>query len=94
MKRNFEIAQESKRQELVKLSTENARSEADAKAYSIKVMMEAMEQADTNLVQALAQTGMSPDQMIANAFQGLAANAERIGELNIAPDLLKQLIKE
>jgi hypothetical protein len=28
------------------------------------------------------------------AFQGLAENAQKIGELNISPDLLQSLLKE
>jgi hypothetical protein len=36
---------------------------------------------------------MNPQQLIAAAFQGLAEKAERIGQLNITPDLLHELIK-
>ncbi len=32
-----------------------------------------------------------PSALLAMAFKGLAENAERIGELNISPDLLQQL---
>jgi hypothetical protein len=35
---------------------------------------------------------MKPDQMIAFAFQELAGKAERIGQLNISPDLLRELL--
>jgi hypothetical protein len=42
----------------------------------------------------LNQGGGDPRRMIAMAFQGLAENAQKIGELNISPDLLQSLLKE
>jgi len=33
-----------------------------------------------------------PEQLIAFAFQELAGNAEKIGQLNISPDLLRELL--
>lgn len=92
-RREFEIQQEEKRKALVELTTANAREEADAKAYGIRVMMEAFEKTDFKTLQALAAVGMRPEQLIASAFQGLAENAEKIGELTITPDLLNQLTK-
>ena len=43
-------------------------------------------------MQALANMGMNPDKLIALAFQNLAANADKIGQLNISPDLLQGLL--
>ena len=40
-----------------------------------------------------ANAGMNPQQLIASAFQGLADKAERIGNLNITPELLHELLK-
>jgi hypothetical protein len=50
--------------------------------------------ADSNVLQVLATSGMKPQQLIALAFQGLAANAEKIGQLNISPDLLSELLEK
>jgi ribosomal protein S7 len=36
---------------------------------------------------------MDPSQLVAQAFRQLAENAEKIGELNISPDLLRELMK-
>jgi len=91
--RDFEIAQEEKRKALVELAAANAKMEADAKAYGLQAMMEAFAKADFKTIQALATVGMQPEQMIANAFQELAKNANKIGELTITPDLLAQLSK-
>jgi hypothetical protein len=35
---------------------------------------------------------MKPEQLIAFAFQELAGKADKIGQLNISPDLLRELL--
>jgi hypothetical protein len=35
---------------------------------------------------------MKPEQLIAFAFQELASKADKIGQLNISPDLLRELL--
>jgi len=35
---------------------------------------------------------MRPEQLIAVAFQEIAGRADKIGELNISPDLLRELL--
>ena len=86
------IALEAKNTELVSLAMENAKREADVKAYSVKGLMQAYAGVDPKLLQALAMTGMQPGQMIAMAFQELADKAGKIGQLNITPDLLREVI--
>jgi hypothetical protein len=86
------IGLEDKRKSLVALATENARSEADVRAYAISKTMEALANSDARIVQALASSGMKPEQLIAFAFQELSAKAEKIGQLNISPDLLRELL--
>lgn len=87
------IALEKKRQSLVELASTNARKEADTKAYGISTMMEALSKVDSRTLEALTSTGMQPEQMIAQAFRGLAEGADKIGELNISPDLLRSLTR-
>ena len=53
--------------------------------------MNAVQGIDPKVLQALTGGNADPGALIAMAFQGLAENAERIGELNITPDLLQQL---
>src|SRR5258708_852535 len=86
------IGLEDRRKNLVTLAAENARAEADARAYGGSTTMKALGSADTKILQALATTGMKPEQLIAFAFQELAGNAEKIGQLNISPDLLRELL--
>lgn len=88
----FKVEQEAKRKEYVELAAENTKIEAAAKADGMEKMMTAIGVLDVKALQAIALTGMQPDQLIANAFQELAGNADKIGQLNITPDLLGQLI--
>jgi regulator of protease activity HflC (stomatin/prohibitin superfamily) len=89
---NFNITLEEKKKNLVQLAVENSKAEAEAKAYAISSMMEAFQNADPTTIQSLATVGMEPDTLIALAFQGLAEKADKIGQLNISPDLLRELL--
>ncbi len=87
------IELENKRKELVGLAAENSNAEAKARAYGIETTMHALSSVDTKVVQALASVGMRPEQLIAVAFQELAGRADKIGQLNISPDLLRELMQ-
>jgi hypothetical protein len=84
---------EDQNKALVALAAENERLQADAKAYSVKALMQSLEGLDPRIVQTLAASGLAPDQLIGQAFGDLAARAEKIGELNISPDLLQNLLQ-
>ena len=88
-----DIGLETKRKDLVGLAAENARTESDARAYGISTTMKALGETDARTLQALASNGMKPEQLIAFAFQELAGKAEKIGQLNISPDLLRELME-
>jgi len=88
----FNISFEENKKQLVELSVENARQEAESKAYSVSAMMKALSGTDPKTLQALASLGMKPEQLIALAFQELAGRAGRIGQLNVSPDLLRELM--
>jgi hypothetical protein len=83
---------EDKRKELVALAADNAKAEADARAYGVSTSMQAIRSVDARVLQALASVGMKPEQLIAVAFQELAAKADKIGQLNVSPDLLRELM--
>lgn len=91
---NFDISLEAKKKDLVEVSVLNAKAEADAKAYELSAVMKALADSDPNVIRSLSNMNMQPNKLIAMAFQGLAENAEKIGHLNISPDLLQELIKE
>jgi len=86
------IGMEDRRKSLVALASENAKAEADARAYGVSSTMKALGTADARILQAPASTGMKPEQLIAFAFQELAGKADKIGQLNISPDLLRELL--
>ncbi|MHB8962387.1 MAG: SPFH domain-containing protein [Saccharofermentanales bacterium] len=90
---HFETGMEEKKKALVELSVQNQKTNADAKAYELAAVMKALEGTSPGVIQALAGIGMQPNQLIAKAFQDLAGNAQKIGQLNISPDLLQELIK-
>lgn len=86
------IGLEEQNKELVALAATNAREEADARAYGLTAMVAAFAGADPKLMQALAAVGMKPEQLMAAAFRELAENAGKIGQLNVTPDLLREII--
>ena len=88
------ISLEEKNKDLVQLTSENAKVEADSKAYALSAVMEAVAKIDPKVVNALASVGMEPSQLIALSFRELAENATKIGELNISPDLLRELTRQ
>ena len=85
------IELERKRRELADLRLENARKEADAEAYRISAVMDAYNKLSPEVLVALATLNMEPETLIAQAFDKLAVNSEKIGTLNITPDLLASL---
>lgn len=89
----FEISLEEKKKALVELSAQNLKAEADARAYELSAIMKSLEGVSPDVIQSLSNIGMQPSKLIALAFQELAGNAEKIGELNISPDLLQSLLK-
>jgi hypothetical protein len=88
-----DIVLEGKRKDFVGLNAENTRTLADAEAYRVGALMKIFEGVDTRVIQALAAAGMQPGQLIAQAFSGIAEKAEKIGQLNVSPDLLSQLLE-
>jgi len=86
------IQLEEKNKSFVALNVENQRAEADAKAYALAAAMKALSETDPKIIQSLASLHMRPDQLVASAFSGIASRADQIGQLNISPDLLRELM--
>jgi hypothetical protein len=85
---------EERKSTLVDQSGRNAKVESDSRAYGVRVVVEALGQADQRVLEGLLSAQMSPEQLISSAFRGLAGNAERIGQLNISPELLESLTRK
>ena len=87
-----DIALEKERKAFIASKSANMRTLAEAQAYKVAALVDALDKADPRTVQALAAVGMRPEQLIAQAFGGIAEKAEKIGQLNMSPDLLNTLM--
>ena len=87
-----DIALENTRRKFVEANAANTRVLAEAAAHRVGAVVDALKSADPRVVQALAAAGMEPRQLIAQAFGGIAERAEKIGQLNVSPELLAGLL--
>ena len=87
-----DIALEEQRTALMEKRVENDRKEADSRAYTLEATLKPVRNTDWRTMMTLSQHGGDPKLMIALAFQEMASNAQKIGELNISPDLLRSLV--
>jgi hypothetical protein len=76
---------------LVETRVENERKEADARGAALSAILSPVRDVDWRTLLAM-QGEASSDTLIAAAFDQLAQNAEKIGQLNISPDLLTTLL--
>lgn len=86
-----DIELEEERQRLVELQTENERKKSDAKAYDSEVLLRTFAGVDAEIIKALAVSGMDSRSLIAKAFVEIGDKADKIGVLNVSPDLLETL---
>jgi regulator of protease activity HflC (stomatin/prohibitin superfamily) len=87
-----EIALETQRAALTDQKTENERKEADGRAYALKAVIAPVQGLDWRVLMMLNPQAGDARNTIAMAFQELATNAQKIGELNVSPDLLRALV--
>jgi hypothetical protein len=85
-----EIALEEQRSALMNERVANDRKEADSRAYAIDATLAPLRGLDWRTLMVLR--GGEPGATIALAFQEIATNAQKVGELNITPDLLRALM--
>lgn len=87
-----DIAIEEERAKLVAHKAGNDRTQADGQAYALEKTLGPLRSLDWKVLTALSAGHADPAAMIAVAFRELAENAQRIGELNVSPDLLRSLL--
>lgn len=75
----------------VELESKVTKKKADARAYANEVVLKAMEAVDKDILLAILLSGMDSKTLIAKAFNSLAEDTDKIGNLNISPDLLETL---
>ena len=88
------IAAEIQRKAFVEISVNNKKLESEANAYAVSTQMSAIKTLPVENLKAMAMANMQPEQLMALAFDTMANNASKIGELNITPDLFGQLMKK
>lgn len=89
-----DIAIEERRKTLVDLQAENERKSAETKAYALEAMLKPIGAIEWEKLAVLGGAGTDARVTIAHAFRQLASNAERIGTLNVTPDLLQSLLED
>ena len=87
-----EIAVEAQRAQLIDRRVENERKDADSRAYTLTETLKPLRDLDWKTLMMLGGKKADPKTMMALAFQEMAENAQKIGELNVSPDLLRSLI--
>ena len=91
MKLAADIAVENQRKELIEQKTANDKKEADALGYVIETRLKPYKEMDWKIITALSNNP-DPGFNISLAFRQLAENADKIGQLNISPELLDSIL--
>lgn len=86
-----EISVEKQRTNLVSAKADNDRREAEGRAASLRAVIEPVKDVDWRTLIA-AMGGGDSKTIMSMAFEQLSQKADKIGQLNITPDLLSKLI--
>ncbi|MDX2061757.1 MAG: SPFH domain-containing protein [Bacteroidia bacterium] len=87
------IVQEERAKALVEIELANARARAEGEAYALRQLLDQYQGLDWKTILAL-KGGGSAALNLALAFRELAENAQKIGTLNVSPDLLQGLLSD
>lgn len=93
MKIAADISVENQRKQLIEQKTENDRKEAETQGYVLETSLQPYKEMDWRVLTAL-NGNQDARSNIALAFRELAENAGKIGNLNISPDLLENLLEK
>ncbi|MBW7859345.1 MAG: hypothetical protein H3C43_13885 [Leptonema sp. (in: Bacteria)] len=89
-----DIEIEKNKTELIKSSSQNLVEQAKAKTEAIRLEIEPLKQLSPELVEALLLGQLDSSRIVARAMRDLSKNADKIGNLNISPELLQSLIPQ
>jgi regulator of protease activity HflC (stomatin/prohibitin superfamily) len=93
MKLAADIAVENQRKELIEQRTANDKKEAETQGYVIETTLKPYKEMDWKILTAL-NNNPDPKFNISLAFRQLAENANKIGNLNISPELLDSILND
>lgn len=91
MKLAADIAVEDQRRQYIERKTANDQKEAETQGYVIETTLKPYRDIDWKILTAL-NNNSDPKFNISLAFRQLAENAEKIGNLNISPNLLGSIL--
>ena len=91
MKLETDILVENQRKTLIEQKNKNDRANAETLGYVLETTLKPYKDVDWKILTAI-NNNADPKFNIALAFRQLAENAEKIGTLNISPDLLESII--
>ncbi|WP_137224465.1 SPFH domain-containing protein [Shewanella sp. MEBiC00475] len=86
-----QIEDEKQLEQLVTINAANERARGDVQAYKIQVQMQAYQNIDIEKLKVMSMSGMKPEQLIAQAIENLTQGDNKVGNLNLSPDLLLAL---
>ena len=86
------IELEKKNKEFTELSAANEKINADIKAYAAEALVKAYNNINPAILESCAMAQMEPGALMAKAFMNIGENAEKIGSLNMTPDLLQSIV--
>lgn len=93
MQLEADISVENQRKQFIEQKTANDKIEAETQGYVLETTLKPYKEMDWKILTALSNNS-DPRFNIALAFRELAENADKIGNLNISPDLLNSLLSE
>ncbi len=93
MKLEADISVENQRVQLIDQKTANDKKEAETQGYVIETTLKPYKNIDWKILTAL-NNNPDPKFNISLAFRQLAENADKIGNLNISPDLLDSILSD
>ncbi|SIS83085.1 SPFH domain / Band 7 family protein [Filimonas lacunae] len=93
MQLEADISVENQRKQFIEQKTANDKKEAETQGYVLETTLKPYKEMDWKILTALGNNS-DPRFSIALAFRELAENADKVGNLNISPDLLSSLLSE
>lgn len=88
------ISLEERKKTLIDIQVTNEKKEADVKEYVLNANLKPYKDLDWKTLMAIGNSANDSSNNIALAFRELAENADKIGNLNITPELLDSIVRK
>lgn len=94
MQLEADIAVENQREAFIEQKTANDKKEAETQGYVLETTLKPYKDVDWKVLTALNSANTGAGFNLSLAFRELAENAEKIGNLNISPELLDSILNQ